>query len=773
MSAVAAPRPMPARSAAAPDAVLASPAVVRVATAAAVALFGALHWANLLEPAARGRMLLCTLVVVAAAVVAVTIRGRSVGARLAAASVAVVAALLLLPLARVPGRLFAPAQWDALVSGIAQGVQTIPGIGVPYRGVDPWVRIDLVLAGGVLLLIGMLLAVHALRRGARPVAAAAVLTVVYAVPVVEHTPRHPYAGGMAFAVLLGALLWADRVERRHAAPALVFALVAALGGLLAAPRLDGSRAWLDYERIAGKLTDPPSTRFTWTHSYGSLDWPRDGRELLRVATRKPVYFKAADLDGFDGVRWRSERLVPPQRDTQVSINHPDWRQRLRVTVRNLRSPEYIGAGTVLGIQHSPRTIFNGPPGTFVTGRDSQLRRGDSYQADVYAPRPTVLEMAAAGADYPTFASAYLTMDLPASVGGPGGTADAPSTLAAVQVQFQGFGVDIPPVAIAPGVGPSGTDATALLEASAYAPAYALAQRIKGRAGTPYQFVRAVQQYLATGFAYAESVPAPKAGRPPLVSFLFDEKVGFCQQFSGSMALLLRMGGIPTRIASGFTPGTYDSARREWVVRDYDAHSWVEAYFPGIGWVPFDPTPPAAPPRSQLAGGPTPEGATPAPAQQEAGRADVPRGGGPQSLGKGADVPLGVLVLAGVLVLLIGGAAVALVARLRRRPRSVVAPELAELDRALRRTGRPPLPPLTLRALELRWLHQAPQAAAYVEAVRLARYAGADNGPTRGQRAALREELAEGLGALGRVRAWWAVPPSWAGPGRRDAPYTGR
>ena len=124
--------PVGARAAAAaPDAVLASPAVVRVATAAAVALFGALHWAELLEPAARGRMLLCTLAVVAAAVVAVTIRGRSVGARLAAASVAVVAALLLLPLARVPGRLFAPRSGTRSCPGSRRASRRSPASACP------------------------------------------------------------------------------------------------------------------------------------------------------------------------------------------------------------------------------------------------------------------------------------------------------------------------------------------------------------------------------------------------------------------------------------------------------------------------------------------------------------------------------------------------------------------------------------------------------------------------------------------------------------------
>ena len=63
-----------------------------------------------------------------------------------------------------------------------------------------------------------------------------------------------------------------------------------------------------------------------------------------------------------------------------------------------------------------------------------------------------------------------------------------------------------------------------------------------------------------------------------------------------MALLLRMGGVPARVATGFTTGAYDSNTKSWFVTDVDAHAWVEAWFPHYGWVTFDPTPAAAPAR---------------------------------------------------------------------------------------------------------------------------------------------------------------------------------
>jgi hypothetical protein len=78
--------------------------------------------------------------------------------------------------------------------------------------------------------------------------------------------------------------------------------------------------------------------------------------------------------------------------------------------------------------------------------------------------------------------------------------------------------------------------------------------------------------------------------PPLVFFLEQSKAGYCQHYAGAMALMLRYLGIPSRVAAGFTSGTYDRERRVWNVSDRNAHTWVEVWFQGFGWLPFDPTP---------------------------------------------------------------------------------------------------------------------------------------------------------------------------------------
>ena len=68
------------------------------------------------------------------------------------------------------------------------------------------------------------------------------------------------------------------------------------------------------------------------------------------------------------------------------------------------------------------------------------------------------------------------------------------------------------------------------------------------------------------------------------------KRGYCQHFAGAMALMLRYLGIPARVAAGFSSGVYDEERKQWTVYDRDAHTWVEVWFNGYGWLPFDPTP---------------------------------------------------------------------------------------------------------------------------------------------------------------------------------------
>ena len=79
---------------------------------------------------------------------------------------------------------------------------------------------------------------------------------------------------------------------------------------------------------------------------------------------------------------------------------------------------------------------------------------------------------------------------------------------------------------------------------------------------------------------------------PLAYFLFQKRAGHCEYFAAAMTVMLRSAGIPARYINGFLTGEYNGVGGDFVVRASDAHSWVEAYFPGFGWLTFDPTPPS-------------------------------------------------------------------------------------------------------------------------------------------------------------------------------------
>jgi len=117
----------------------------------------------------------------------------------------------------------------------------------------------------------------------------------------------------------------------------------------------------------------------------------------------------------------------------------------------------------------------------------------------------------------------------------------------------------------------------------------LAEQITASAGNNYDKAAAVEIYLRTHFAYSLQLPRT-VPHDPLANFLFERKQGHCEYFASSMAVMLRTLGIPSRVVNGFRTGEFNDLTGQYVVRANNAHSWVEAYFPGQGWIGFDPTP---------------------------------------------------------------------------------------------------------------------------------------------------------------------------------------
>lgn len=197
-----------------------------------------------------------------------------------------------------------------------------------------------------------------------------------------------------------------------------------------------------------------------------------------------------------------------------------------------------------------------------------------YRVTVSYPDATVSELEAAGASYPSWVETYRA--------------------------FPSFAND----AFGPGgLIPNGSGASTSRD-PAGDQIRALAARITAGTGNPYDAAAAIETYLRENYQYTLTPTIPRDGSEPITYFLFTSKQGYCEYFASAMGYLLRAAGIPARLVNGYGPGTYDSKTKQYVVRESDAHTWVEAYFPNYGWVPFEPTPdgnyfpiPRAPDRS--------------------------------------------------------------------------------------------------------------------------------------------------------------------------------
>jgi transglutaminase-like putative cysteine protease len=733
---------------------------LRLVAFAGLAAFGVGHWWQMVLHAPAGR---------AFAVVAVAVAGAAFLASLShlplprpaviGLACAITVAMLALGMAAagLHLRLLLPRHWGELGDGIDRGLSGVRTIDWPYDGPDSWVRLTILLGAPLLLTAAAALAFWPVRRYKRfwRTEALIALLVLYGIAVTNRDPGSALTRGFVLLLLVAAWLWLPRLGRRDAVVAAAAVATVGVISLPVAAALDGSRPWWNY-RSFDWFGGGKSVVYDWNHSYGPLTWPRDGTTLLNVKSSQPLYWKAEALDTFDGFRWlRAEQghtgavgglpdhLKPHGKRWNYFEYNPRWDRHVRVTVRSLHSDLIVGPGTIYDVNGAGSTVTVDDGTTLKL--DAALQKGDSYTVSAYAPAPTAEQMRGAPGGYSADMTRYTSLSLP----------NAPE----MEMPLRGE-----PLTGAPG-------AASAVSHSPYAAVYRLAQRVTAGAPTAYDAVARVERYLQRHYSYDERPPRRSL---PLVAFLLHDRVGYCQQFSGAMALMLRMVGIPSRVAAGFSPGSYNTDTGEFRVRDLDAHSWVEVFFTGIGWVTFDPTPPAAPAQTQSSGletlgrvgGQAGDVSTAHGDNSAPGPTGTTRGG---ARGDGGAtrwwlVPVALAVLAA------GGAAWAGMRRLSRR-RPLAEPELAEallreLEAAMRRLGWRLPARTTLSALERRLARIAgPDAAAYAARLRAHRYEPrAPEPPDPASRRALRGALAAAAGRSGRLRALFAIPPG--GPFRR-------
>jgi transglutaminase-like putative cysteine protease len=389
----------------------------------------------------------------------------------------------------------------------------------------------------------------------------------------------------AYAFRLGALalasvLWASVVMRTHrlgravpglglAAVVVVAASVAASGGVAPGATQVDWRGWDPFAPGGGT----GDFRFVWDANYAGITFPSRPTVVFRVrAPKRAQYWRASTLDMFVGDRW-IEDLYPvdfgtahgslpadplvPARDRKPG----SWLHQ-RVTIDGYGDDHIVSAGAPAQIDGRALGRVSFLSGGIVRTA-SPVRSGTTYSVWSYAPEPGPRALASSPPRYPTAAERYLELGraLFAGFGVPGRDR-----------QIAGFFKDI-----------------RYLPLWAYRPLWRDATRLTERAGSPYEATLLLERWFRSDgrFTYDEQPPR-SSGQPPLVDFVERTRTGYCQHFAGAMTLMLRMLGIPSRVAVGFTAGTWKSG--VWTVTDYQAHAWVEAWFAGYGWLTFDPTP---------------------------------------------------------------------------------------------------------------------------------------------------------------------------------------
>jgi transglutaminase-like putative cysteine protease len=733
--------------------------LIRLIAFAALGLYGVIRWGTLMNPAPTWRLIgLLGLAVALAGVGPVLLEreravaaqhGRAESVSAVGAPLAVLAFLAIFPISGVPLGWITHLRVAVTADGIGQGLSALPGILVPYSGINQWAQTVILLGAAVLLLdAGLLLAFAPPVLGdIRRAGAALPLIALVVVPATLVHPHLAYLQGLLLFGLLAFFMWGERVPPDRRGGVLLACLATGLVGMIVAPVFDQHSPWIDYQAFTRGFTPAHVERFDWTQRYGPLVWPRTGNTVLDVTASPKAwngeYWKTENLDTFGGSGWvaggpTAGAGAPISRSTITR-----YTQTLTVEIRGMQTTQLIAAGTAAQPQHLAAPALPGTSaGTWLS--QTALDTGDTYTVQVYTPHPSPARLARAGDNYPVgLRQSDLTLILPQSPG---------PAIAAQTVLFPAFGSHELPRDQSE---PDRSDGIAAIADSPYAPVYALAGRLARGARTPYAYAERVMNYLASnGYSYDEYPPPTPY---PLVTFLLLNRIGYCQQFAGSMALLLRMGGVPARVATGFTTGMYDNATKRWRVSDIDAHAWVEAWFPHYGWITFDPTPPAAPARggrAAISGGQALGGS--GGLSKLGGRNTAAPGAaatGPEGLHSGSSFSPALLAILAVLAVLL---VLSLAAWTRTGARDTDA-LLVELERALARSGRPIADGVTLAALERRF-RTSPQAAAYIRSLRMARFSGEAEMPTLGQRRALRAQLRAGLGVWGALRALWALPP---------------
>ncbi|MGN6379068.1 MAG: transglutaminase TgpA family protein [Gaiellales bacterium] len=532
--------------------------------------FDAWHWAQIEAP----RISLAEMLVLAALGVVPALvsswRGPVLGwlVALPAAALAAIGVVVGRWPWHAPGS-YPGSVWDTISRGVRQWFQTH----TPFDGSRaPTVDHDVQLAFFALSVVIAWLIVC--RRAAVP--AIGVAFVGFALPSTVVTMGNT---GFRAAIFLGLSLLLLRALTRmpgsaadsgHAfgvgtavvAGALV---VAALPGVAKQPFLN----WHSWNPLAN--TGPQvSVSYVWNQTYAPLHWPKKQTVMFEAWAPRPMYWTVGRLDTFQSTRWvMDERPAfapvrpgtplpePPSQVPPGAARHPTSPNiaTIRVKIDGLADPHLVGGGQPV-LWHPPsdvQAVLN-TDGSALASHD--LARGAVYSSQAYVANPTATTLVKASHRFP------------------------PDVVAGLVVNGQ-------KIPLWPKPGPAHLELSPWLVRASNEAWHASGA---DTANTEWDATADVESYLrAAPFVYSQKT-VYTGPIPVLAQFLLTKHSGYCQMYSGAMALILRLHGIPARVAVGFTTGTQSASSGAYVVTDRDAHAWVETYFPGWGWQQFDPTP---------------------------------------------------------------------------------------------------------------------------------------------------------------------------------------
>jgi len=536
----------------------------------AVAAFSAWHWQQLEHPQiAAGEMALLILLALGPALLAAA-------RRWAAAIVATVAAAVI-----VVWRAFGYLPWERdhalypvrVASAVHDGAQAWFGTITPF---DPgrFAQTD----GLVQLSFALLLGLFAwlLLDGRFALTAVSAAFALFAIP---STAVGMGDRGLRAAIFLALALAILAVcQRRIPAGGSAIAQLAAIGAAtVVAGVVVGSAPgvakgaffdWRHWNPLAGGGARI-SVGYVWNETYGPLHFPKNPTTMFTVSSINPHYWKAGVLTDFNGTSWVAQDITQtPFHDTDgigappsmLPPNAQDPKRgdmvQIGIKIDGLADPHLIGTGQptrfTLTSQRVDATLST--DGTVVTSTD--LPRDATYTVRSYSPNPTVKELAGAGTHFPADVAAGIIVNNQ-------------------RIPVWGSGRGVRRISLDPGLVRASNQAWH--ESGADDPT-----------ASEYGAVAALESYFHSKKFHYDQTP-PRGTGPVLADFMLRSHRGYCQMFSGSMALVLRLHGIPARVAYGFTEG-HETSSGDYTVLDRDAHAWVEAYFPGYGWMPFEPTP---------------------------------------------------------------------------------------------------------------------------------------------------------------------------------------